>query len=42
MRTVSPKLVKTALALRGLLFLGGLLIGACALAAAHAEKKYRS
>ncbi len=41
MRTVSPKIAKTALAVRGVLFLGGLLLGAVALAAALAPKKQR-
>lgn len=39
MRPVAPKIVKTALALRGLLFLGGLLTGAVMLVAALAGKK---
>jgi hypothetical protein len=39
MRTVAPKIVKTAMALRGLLFLGGVLTGAVMLLAAIAGKK---
>jgi len=39
MRNVSPKIVKTALALRGLLFLGGVLTGAVMLLAAIGGKK---
>ena len=39
MRTVAPKVVKTALALRGLLFLGGVLSGAALLLAAITGKK---
>ena len=42
MRTAPKKLVATALVLRSLLLLGGLLLGTVALAAAHAEKKHRS
>ncbi|MHB8837220.1 MAG: hypothetical protein ACYC9Y_16140 [Candidatus Methylomirabilia bacterium] len=41
MRPVAPKIVKTALALRGLLFLGGVLTGAVMLLAAIAGKKER-
>ena len=39
MRTSAPRIVKTALALRGLLFLGGVLAGAVMLVAAIAGKK---
>ena len=39
MRPAAPKIVKTALALRGLLFLGGVLTGAAMLLAALAGKK---
>jgi len=39
MRPVAPKIVKTALVLRGLLFLGGVLTGAVMLLAAIAGKK---
>ena len=39
MRTVAPKVVKTALALRALLFLGGVVAGAALLLAAITEKK---
>ena len=42
MRFAPKKIVTTALALRSLLLLGGLLLGTVALAAAHADKKYRS
>ena len=38
MRTVAPKIVKTALVLRGLLFLGGVLTGAAMLLAAARRK----
>jgi hypothetical protein len=39
MRTTAPRVVTTALALRGLLFLGGVLTGAVMLLAAIAGKK---
>ena len=39
MRPVAPKIVKTAFAVRGLLFLGGVLTGAVMLLAAIAGKK---
>ena len=39
MRPVAPKVVKTALALRGLLFLGGVLTGAVMLLAAIAGNR---
>jgi len=39
MRAVAPKIVKTALALRGLLFLGGVLAGAAMFLATIADKK---
>ena len=38
LRAAAPKIVKTALALRGLLFLGGVLTGAVMLLAAIAGK----
>jgi hypothetical protein len=39
MRPTAPKIVKTALALRGLLFLGGVLTGVVMLLAAIPGKK---
>ena len=41
MRPTAPKIVKTALALRGLLFLGGVLTGAVMLLAAVTGKKHK-
>lgn len=41
MRPAAPKIVKTGLVLRGLLFLGGVLTGAVMLLAAVTGKKNR-
>ena len=41
MRIAAPKIVKTALALRGLLFLGGVLTGAGLLLAALTGKQVK-